>query len=342
MAAHKLGRRLSVGLAVASLLLATAVTAPADATTPSPIAYHVSGNRIVDSADNPFIVKGVDAVYGRFAGGDVAGYGLRNYQNAQRDLDNLKAQNVNLIRVMVSYSQYTSGPLGSAEYLTELDQVVLWVTQRGMVVELSQGWAGGPANVVTYVDLLGRRYSSNPLVWIKPDNEPSCNDGDISKCTDWSYWQNTEQQYVQAIRRAGNTQPIVINCVGWSWDCSQIASYPLGDSNLIYGSHWYGLGRAVFDAQQAGWCDRFWAGLASRYAMVVDEVGLQSDPNAAHISPADWGAGFLDYATTWVKTRQGSGVIGFSDSWSDQNSMTNPDGTWNAWGQAFIGHYLSK
>ena len=303
----------------------------------------MSGNRILDSAGNAFIVRGADAVYGRFAGGDAGGYGLHNYQNAQRDIDNLKAQRVNLIRVMVSQSQYAGGPLGSGEYLRELDQVVSLGTQRGMVVELSQGWANTPTNVVSFVDLLARRYASNPLVWIKPDNEPSCNDGDRTKCTDWVYWQATERLYVQAIRRAGNTQPILINCIGWSWDCSQIATYPLGDANLIFGPHRYGNGATTFDAGQQNSVNWAWGNLASSYPVVVDEVGLNPDGNPAHISPPSWGQSFMDWATTWVQTRQGAGVIAFNDSWSDQNSMTNyGDGSWNAWGRAFIDHYLSK
>jgi hypothetical protein len=311
--------------------------------TPPPVAggYHVSGNRILDSAGRVFIVRGEDAVYGRFAGGDANGYGLHNYQNAPRDLDNLKAQGVNTIRIMVSGGyDYQVGPLGSAEYLRELDQVVAWVTQRGMVAELSQGWAHTPANTASFVGLLAGRYKANPLVWIKPDNEPNCNDGDTSKCGDWAYWQSTERQYVQAIRNAGNTQPIMVNCIWWSWDCSQIASYPLGDANIIYGPHRYGNGATGFDAGQAANCDQQWANLAGSYPIVVDEIGIDNGPG--QISPPAWGAGFLDYATLWVKTRQGAGVIGFNDAWSDTNSMTNWDGSWNAWGLAFIAHYWTK
>src|SRR5690348_4833411 len=129
--------RLSPFLAVLALLpLLASLPVTASAATGG---YRVNGNRIVDSAGAPFIVKGADAVFGRFAGGDANAYGLHNYQNAQRDLDNLHRQGVNLIRVSVAYIDYATGPLGSTEYLAELDQVVSWVTQRGMVLEVSQG-----------------------------------------------------------------------------------------------------------------------------------------------------------------------------------------------------------
>lgn len=295
----------------------------------------------MDSAGRRFIVKGADAVYGRFAGGDANGYGLHNYQNAQRDLDNLRAQGVNTIRVSVSYSDYTGGPLSAAEYLRELDQTIAWVTQRGMVVDLSQGEAAFSTPVVNFVGMLAGRYKNNPLVWIKPDNEANCLTGDTSRCTDWVYWQSTEQQFVRAIRNAGNTEPIVVNCIGWSWDCSQIAGYPLGDSNIIYGPHIYGNGAPTWTAAQQASADALWANLAGSYPMIVDEVGLDNGPGA--ISPATWGAGFLDYTASWCRTRQGSGVIGFNDSWSDNNSMTNwADGSWTAWGLALIQHFWTK
>jgi Cellulase (glycosyl hydrolase family 5) len=299
-------------------------------------AYHVSGNQILDSNNTRFIVRGQDAIEGRFAGGDTNGFGLRNYQQAQRDLDILKAQRVNLIRVLVSQYHYANGPLTPTEYMLELDNVVAWITQRGMVAEISNSYSGFSPPVVNFVGMLSSRYKNNSLVWIKPDNEPACADGSHGAC--WAFWQSSETTFVQAIRAAGNTQPIMINCIAWSWDCSQIAAYPLGDSSLIYGPHRYGSGTAIFDAAQAARCDILWANLASRYPIVVDEIGLYVPP----ASPPSWGQGFLDYATIWVLTRQGSGVIGFTHYWSDSNTMTNADGSWNTWGQIFITHYWSK
>ena len=338
MAAPPMPGRRALNVVVLGMLLLGMAATPAAGEAPAGPGYHVSGNRIVDQSGTPFIVKGTDAVYGRFAGGDANGYGLRNYQNAQRDLDNLKAQGVNTIRISVAYAEYTSGPLGSAEYLTELDQVVSWVTQRGMIAELSQGESGFSSDVMAFVGLLAGRYQANPLVWIKPDNEPGCIPYGAN-CGNWIVWQSTQQQLVQAIRSAGNTQPIVVNCIWWSWDCSQIANFLLGDPNIIYGAHRYGNGRPSFDAVQAASCDALWANLATTFPVIVDEVGLYNGPS----SPPEWGAGFLDYATNWVRTRQGSGVIGFNDSWSDGNSMTNPaDGSWTSWGQTMITHYWSQ
>jgi hypothetical protein len=311
---------------------------------PAATGYHVSGNRILDSAQRRFVVKGADALYGRFAGGDAAGYGLRNFTSRARDLDNLQAMKVNLVRLSVSWDAAHLSPadpnyISFTEYMTELDTAVTTVTARGMVAVLSNGMTMSSTDKRNFAGYLAGRYQANPLVWIKPDNEPNCEggDGDPALCADWANWQKEETSYIQAIRQAGNTQPILINCIGWSWDCSQIASYPLGDANLVYGAHRYGNGAPVFDAAQQASSDLLWANLSSSYPMIVDEVGIKNGP----VGPVAWAAGFLDYSTNWVLHRQGGGVIGFTDGWSDGNSMTNADdGSWTDWGLAFITHFL--
>src|SRR5438067_5838440 len=158
MAAPPMPGRRALNVVVLGMLLLGMAATPAAGEAPAGPGYHVSGNRIVDQSGTPFIVKGTDAVYGRFAGGDAHGYGLRNYQNAQRDLDNLKAQGVNTIRISVAYAEHTSGPLGSAEYLTEPDQAVSWVTQRGIIADLRQGEPGCPSDVLASDALLAERH----------------------------------------------------------------------------------------------------------------------------------------------------------------------------------------
>jgi hypothetical protein len=305
-------------------------------------AFHISGNRIVDRYGRPFVVRGADAVYGRFAGGNANGWGLINYQNARRDLDNMKDAGYNLVRISASYDLGNLSPTSPdyipfTQYLNELDNVVKWVTQRGMVAELSNGQTARTDDVNAFAALLAVRYATNPLVWLKPDNEPNCEDGDRAVCLDWVTWQLEEARYVRTIRAAGFTGPIVVNCIAWSFDCSQALTYPLGDDQLIYGAHAYGAGATTWDPAQQADADAKWAYLSARVPVIVDEVGTTVPPT----SPLTWSQGFLTYVVHWVRERSGSGCIAFVNSWSSDNAMIDATtGKWNAWGQTYIDSYL--
>jgi hypothetical protein len=294
----------------------------------------------VDANGSRYTIKGANFMAGRFAGGGTQAYGLDNYNNAQRDLDNFKAQGGNTIRILTSYNEYNSGVLGTAEYLRELDQVIIWATQRGIVVDLGQGWAGAQANVVAMDSMLAGRYKNNPLVWINPDNEPNCNSGDTSKCNDWNYWQMTQKQNVQAIRAAGFTNPIVVDGTGWSWDLSQIGSHPLGDGNLIYAAHRYGGGQIVWDGNQSYAADVAFGNLAATYPVFIEELGYDTGNT---LSPITWCASFLDlYGVNWVLNRQGSGVMGWIYGWYTDSMTNRADGSWTLWGLIMIQHFYIK
>jgi hypothetical protein len=302
----------------------------------------VAGNRILDPAGNRYIIKGANAVYGRFAGGDPLNYGLYNYQNAQRDLLNLKNAGGNTIRVMTSYNDYVGGPLGQAEYLTELDNVVAWATGIGIVVDLaSADWRETQANVVAMDSLLAGRYKSNPRVWINVANEPNCSGGDTTKCYDWAYWQMSQSQDIQAIRATGFTNPVVVDGIGWAWDLSRIGSYPMGDANVIFAAHRYGNTLSVWDATQTAQADSLWGNLAASYPIFVEEIGYDNGPG--QISPETWCVSFLDnYAVTWVNLRQGSGIMPWIDSWWNDTMTNRPDGSWSQWGLDYRDHYMAR
>lgn len=333
----------------------TPVTSTHPTPTPTPVSatasgsFTIQGTQIVDPSGKVFRVKGVDAVYGRFDGGDANGYGLTNYTNAQSDLAFLKSQGINLVRVSVSADKANVGPSdpnyigGYATYMTELDNVVNWATSRGLVVELSQGETTTFTTALSFVGTLAARYASNHLVWIKPDNEPNCEtgNGNSAYCDDWTTWQSEEQQYVTAIRNHGNTNPIVLNCIDWSWDCSQIARYPINDPlhALVYGPHRYNDGLTSFTSSDQSDCDQKWANLSSQYPMIVDEVGADD----GYPISLTWNQGFLAYATNWTLNRGGDGVIAFTGHWSDGNDLYDSlPQVWTPWGTIFATGYLQK
>ncbi len=311
--------------------------------------FAIQGNKIYAPTGQPFIVKGMTAVWGRFVGA-AKGVGLTNYNNAQRDLDSLKALGVNLVRVFVS-AYYASLPHDDpnylADYMQEIDNVVLWTTQRGMVAELANSKTPDFNMSLQFVSQLATRYRDNPYVWIEPMNEPNCDTfaGDHTRCFDWSYWQAHHKQYVQAIRNAGMTSPIIVNTIDWSADLSQIGTYQLNDSKIIYGVHRYANQHTSFTAAEQAASDRKWANLSGRFPIIIDEVGAYDGGNTLHLA---WNQGFIDYVTNWVNTRGGAGAIAYLHYGLDDNAMTGDwrhnisNGVLNQWGDIFYNGYLRK
>src|SRR2546429_7389188 len=103
MAAPPMPGRRALNVVVLGMLLLGIAATPAAGEAPAGPGYHVSGNRIVDQSGTPFIVKGTDAVYGRFAGGEAKRLRPPHYQNAQRELGHLKAVELKNVPVSVAH-----------------------------------------------------------------------------------------------------------------------------------------------------------------------------------------------------------------------------------------------
>ena len=177
-------------------------------------------------------------------------------------------------------------------------------------------------------------------------NEPNGSPpGDTSKLGDWAYWQAEQNECLAAIRKSGNSAPIMVNMPLWSWGLAKIAQYPLHDpvGKIIFGIHRYADDNQSFNEAERTACDQAWASLADTYPIVVEEVGGQNPPHESHLK---WNQGFLDYCADWVNHRHGSGVVAFNLYWCDDNSMTGDwrksknDGELTEWGRIFRDHYL--
>lgn len=284
--------------------------------------FHVQGNTILDPAGKPFVVKGADMVYGRFAGGDAGGFGLENYTNAARDLDALRGMSGNAIRLSLSLNQ-----VNTHHQWGEVDTIVHLATQRKMVVVMSQDDTGGA--VAAGLQALALRYKSNPYVWMKPANEPHADS------QSWANWQREESTWVQAIRSGGNTAPIVLNAPAWSWTWAQYPDFKINDTNIVLGPHIYANGSQTFDPGRVDW-----ARLSSIYPVMVDEVG-NDDVGAPNPSgSASWNRQFFTFLATWVKNQHGAGCLAFNWNWSDGNSMTDGHDNLKAWGQVYRTYFL--
>jgi hypothetical protein len=268
----------------------------------------------------------------------------------ERDFDMIKGLGCTVVRILIGFRATHE----DADRAFLID-VVRLARRRGFVVEISVSYTSVADNLNTVVDgkrgwltWLADRWKDDPYVWIQPMNEPNGSPpGDRSKLGDWAFWQREQQQYVAAIRAAGNTAPIIIHTPMWSWDLRGVETHPLDDPlhNLIFAVHRYANENQTFtDAERAA-CDRNWADLAARLPIIVDEVGGQNPPTPMHL---DWNRGFLDYCADWVTHRDGNGVVAFNWYWCDDNSLTGDwrqhrnTGELTDWGIAFRDHYLSR
>lgn len=309
--------------------------------------FKVIGNKIYDPAGHLFIVKGITAVWGRF-NGSAYGVGLTNYRNAQRDLDSIKGLGANFIRLFVS-AYYANLPPTDSHYLPdykqELDNVVNWATQRGMVIELANSLTDDFSTSLQFVGYLAVHYKDNPYVWIEPMNEPNCESGYHVRCSDWKFWQFQHIEYVRAIRQAGNTAPIIVNTIDHSSDLRQIGTYVLNDSNVVYGVHRYANESENFTLQEQKLSDEHWANFAAKFPVIVDEVGIYDGSGTYH---PQWNQNFLQYLVNWVNARQGEGAVAYNWYTDEDNSMTgdwrheNSNGVFTVWGSMFNEWYLQK
>ena len=297
--------------------------------------FHVEDGRIVDPDGRRFVVKGVVAVHGAFAGGDEAGFGATNYATAVADLARIKGLGVNLLRLLI-----TPRP-GDTAQLDRLYGVVRAARQEGLVVEIGAAFTTFDISN-ELMGRLARRYRDDHYIWLQPMNEPNCPiEAPGPECGDWELWQDQHREAIRVIRSRGMESPIVINTPGYSASLARIDSHPLGDDNIVWGVHQYANARLSFGGperteERNDWADRT---LHDR-AIIVDEVGGQAYPEHPPYSP--WLPGFIDFVVEWIKHRNGSGAVGFVWHWSDSNTMTDAAGALTPWGRLYLDQYLRR
>ncbi len=305
--------------------------------------FTISVNKIYDPWGNRFYVRGATAVWGRFIG-PTYGIGQTNYNSAQADFVKLKSLGVNLIRLFVSGYYYqgiaTTDPSYNPNYLQEVDNVITWANQQGMVVQLINSKTTDATINDQFLALLAARYKANPYVWITPQNEPNCEWGDTTKCYDWTYWQNQENHWIQVIRSNGNAQPIIVNGIDWSGDFSKIDNYKLSDPAVILGVHRY------HDNNPPGWTQQnvtdnqtWWANYLPEYPIIIDENGVTDGTGTEDDA---WSQVFLDYVTNLVNTQNMAGYTGYVWYATDGNQMTDGQENLNFWGNMINNHYYTK
>jgi hypothetical protein len=298
--------------------------------------FRVEGNRIVDPDGARFVMRGVVAPYGTFAGGDAAGLGRRNERSAPEDFERIAELGANTVKVYV-----TPDTVDDEAGRERLDEVVQAARDQDLVVVLT-GFYAEFEETLPWVRRAAERYADDPYVWILPMNEPGCTVPEPGRaCTDYERWQRDHRRYVAAIREAGMESPIVVNTPGYSWDLTGVRDHPLGDEDIVLGAHRYANDSTSLTPEGRRQIERGWARLASRRPVVLDEVGNYNGDGFGN--SVEWTREMIDYARHWVERRQGSGVVAFNWRWSDPNTLTSPaDGELTEWGRIFVERFLER
>lgn len=195
--------------------------------------FQTSNGQILDPNGNVFTAHGVNVMFG----GD------------QPTVDALKSDfpGINFVRLAVY--NYDS-PDSLASYVNQL-------TNAGIVVELENhqnnaGGAGGSQGTIftgqqlqqetNWYSSVAAAFKSNPYVWFGTNNEPSETDSSgNNNPAALSQWQQTTYN---AIRGAGNTNPVMVEINGWGDVNSMASGYTpsvyAGMTNIIGDLHFYG------------------------------------------------------------------------------------------------------
>ena len=298
--------------------------------------FEVEGNRILTPDGDTFVMRGVVAAYGTFAGGDAQGLGRINERAASKDFDRIADIGANTVKVYV-----TPASVGDSGARGRLSRLVGAARDEGLVVVLT-GFYATAADAMPWVRETARRYADDPYIWLLPMNEPGCTVPDPgSACVDFERWEREHRRYVDAIRQAGMRSPILVNAPGWSWSLARVPEHPLGDEDIVLGAHRYANDERELDDQGLREIAQGWAQLARRRPVVLDEVGNYNGDG--FVNSVAWTRDMVDFARNWVKTGEGSGVVAFNWRWSDPNTLTDPaNGELTEWGRIFVNRFLEK
>lgn len=312
--------------ATATAAVTTPIAAPQGAvpftqvcTTAVPTSAHVTGGfgtlggQIYSPNGQPWKAYGID---------------VHDYDLAS-DADGIMSNfpNTNLIRVAVE--SLSDEPASFSDAVNKL-------TSKGVVVEFTdytnstgQNWGGGQGTIYTGSQLAAESawYSSmasyfkdNPYVWLGTNNEPSETGGSLSQWHLATY---------NAIRGAGNINPILVDPSGWSPSSMQTGADPsvyAQMTNIIWDPHIYSnSGNPTVDsASDAAWTQQTIAQTQSIQSadgivpVIIGEYGIGGGPNPTVMIPAVLSAvasGQASGSAAWAyDTAAGYNVINDSGS----------------------------
>jgi hypothetical protein len=199
-----------------------------------------------------------------------------------------------------------------------LQAFITQLTNAGVVVEIedhnAEGFASSGANVpsgsaltneLTWYTAMAQQYASNPYVWFGTMNEPT-------NPTNQAAVSTQEEDIYNAIRGAGNSNPILLEQLGGWTTTGLVAADYASMTNVIWDTHIYGwessystnqatvssdLAFQVADAQSIQTAEGVVPVIIGEYGPSTD--GTTTDPNGNQVIAAVQGSGVGALAWNW-------------------------------------------
>jgi endoglucanase len=357
-ALEKLGypRRVSKVYALVVTGVVAALTVPvwpaagpagsASAKRPAP-AVHVKGNRLVNGSGRTIRLLGVDRSGTEYA--CVQGWGIFDGPSSATSIDAIRAWHVNAVRVPLNEDCWlgingVKENFAGAAYRQAIKQYVKSLNAAGLVAVLDLHWSAPGAepasgqqvmadasHSVAFWSSVARSFRSNAGVLFDLYNEPH----DIG----WSCWRNGctaasgwktagMQQLLDAVRRAGAKQPVLVAGLNWAGDLSGwLGNAPTDPLHQLVASlHIYN-----FSACNTASC---WNQTVARVARSVPVVTGELGEN-------DCASGFVRSYMRWADRHRVSYLAWTWDTWDCRSGpalISSYAGTPTPYGAGFKQH----
>lgn len=268
--------------------------------------YHTQGHLIYGADNQPYLFHGVardDLEYlckgdGHYSPQELAYMGLGN-SSAQGTY-----WGANTVRLLLSENFWLYGSpsqhCSPSDYHAFIKKIVdtlnglqlnvilnlQWTNAGGQSPSAGDGWALPDSDSVTFWKQVAPIYQSYDNVLFEIYNEPH-----IYTSNNWSCWRNGCQVYndasgthdhstynymgvgmqtlLDAIRHTGANNLVLAAGLDWGFDLSQIPTYHLSGSNVVYDTHPYSYG-----LKQPGYWDAAFGNISAIYPVISAESGV--------------------------------------------------------------------
>jgi endoglucanase len=347
-----------LGLAVARPVAAVRVPSSA------PTGLHVVGQQLLDGANHPLILRGVNRSGSEYA--CIQGWGFFDGPNDLASAQAIAAWGTNAVRIPMNedcWLNINGAPpaYSGTAYKNAIAGYVATVQAAGLVPILELHWTGAGASMATgqqpmlnrdhsvaFWQQVANAYRNNTGVLFDLHNEPYP-DGNRDTAAAWDCWKNGTttgnaatcpgsgltyqaagmQELVNTVRATGASNPILLGGVQYANALSQWLAYKPQDptGNLIAAWHVYN-----FNVCNSTTCYNATAApVAASVPLVAGEIGEN-----------DCGTAMLTTLMNWLDNHNAGYLAWTWDTWgtacANLSLITDYAGTPTAYGQAYKDH----